>query len=82
MNDAPAFHDYAQKDLAARLGKSAEILVAGNFPDFAAYKHAAGVHRGLTEAAEILASTYKRVIEGVKPQKEPDAGRKSEARRR
>lgn len=80
MTDAPTFHDYAQKALTEAMVEAAKPLVAGNFPDFAAYRHAVGVHKGLQIASDAVAETYKTVIEGVKPQKETNAGRKPEDR--
>lgn len=78
MTDAPAFHDYAQKALVEVMQNATNTLVAGNFPDFAAYKQAVGVCKGIQLAAESLRHTYKTVIENVKAPKDDNAGRKPE----
>lgn len=81
MTDAPAFHDYAQKALAELRERFVREISLGRAEDYADYKRAVGVIVGIDAASETLRATYKTVIEGVKTQKDDNAGRKPEDRR-
>lgn len=80
MSDAPDFHKYATQALEKAAEDAEKALLEGRAADFPTYRYQVGYAKGLRDAIVSLYNTYKIVVEGVKPLKENDGGRKSSVR--